>query len=191
MSRVTLQVSFQAGSVMTNIDGMQDDTQNAGMSRRTMLRGATVGGVALPLLAACGGGDEASGSGSGSSAESSADSSAPEPSADDSSTAGGSGGTTVAAADVAVGGGVILKDQKIVVTQPTAGDFKAFTAVCTHQGCVVAEVVDKKIHCNCHGSEFSIEDGKNVTGPNGQGAGSVADLAAKKVTVEGDQLSVS
>ena len=168
---------------MTNIDGRQDDrldgTSAAEVSRRVMLRGATVSGVVLPLLAACGeggGGDTSSSQNSDSAGEASS---------------GGSGGTTVAAADVPVGSGVILKEKKVVVTQPTEGDFKAFTAVCTHQGCVVAEVVDKKIHCNCHGSEFSIEDGKNVTGPNDTAAGSVADLAAKKVTVEGGRLKVT
>jgi nitrite reductase/ring-hydroxylating ferredoxin subunit len=164
---------------MTNLD---ETTQ--GVSRRMMIRGVTVGGMALPLLAACGGGDSDS-AGSGSSG-------AEESSGGDSGDSGGSGGgTTVAKADVPVGSGVILKDAKVVVTQPTDGEFKAFTAVCTHQGCLVAKLVDKKIHCNCHGSEFSIEDGKNVTGPNGTEAGSVAALASKKVTVEGDQISVS
>jgi nitrite reductase/ring-hydroxylating ferredoxin subunit len=162
---------------MTNLD---ETTQS--VSRRMMIRGVTVGGVALPLLAACGGGDSESDGASGSASESATA---------EKSSGGGSGGTTVAKADVPVGSGVILKDAKVVVTQPADGEFKAFTAVCTHQGCLVSKLVDKKIHCDCHGSEFSIEDGKNVTGPNGSEAGSVAALASKKVTVEGDQISVS
>ena len=51
------------------------------------------------------------------------------------------------------------------MTQPTEGDFKAFSAVCTHQGCVVAKIEGEDIECTCHGSKFSIEDGSVVTGP--------------------------
>ena len=159
---------------MTELDS-SPDAATADLDRRTILRGATVGGLALPLLAACGGGDEAS---SGSSGDASS-----------SASAGGgsdsSGGTSVSAADVPVGGGTILKDQKVVVTQPAKGDFKAFTAVCTHKGCTVAKVQDGLIMCPCHGSRFSIEDGSRKAGP------AQAALASKKVTVEGDQISVS
>jgi Rieske Fe-S protein len=159
---------------MTELDS-SPDAATADLDRRTILRGATVGGLALPLLAACGGGDEAS---SGSSGDASS-----------SASAGGgsdsSGGTSVSAADVPVGGGTILKDQKVVVTQPAKGDFKAFTAVCTHKGCTVAKVEDGLIMCPCHGSRFSIEDGSRKAGP------AQAALASKKVTVEGDQISVS
>ena len=84
-----------------------------------------------------------------------------------------------------VGGGKILTGQQVVVTQPKKGDFKAFTAVCTHQGCLVTQVTGGSIVCPCHGSKFSIEDGSPQAGP-AQSA-----LASKKVTVEGDQISVS
>jgi Rieske Fe-S protein len=134
--------------------------QSTDLSRRTVLRGAAVGGAALPLLAACG-----SGSGSAPSA-----SGAP---------------VTVAAKDVPVGGGKILADQQVVVTQPEKGTYKAFTAICTHQGCTVNKVLGGKIVCPCHGSTFSITDGSPQGGP-AQSA-----LAEKKVSVEGDQISVS
>ena len=49
-----------------------------------------------------------------------------------------------------------------MVTQPTEGDFKGFSAVCTHQGCLVANVDGGTINCTCHGSQFSIEDGSVV-----------------------------
>jgi nitrite reductase/ring-hydroxylating ferredoxin subunit len=164
---------------MTELDSSPEATP-ADPARRTILRGATIGGLALPLLAACGGGDEAS-SGTPGDASSSA-------SAGGSDGAGGSdssGGSSVSAAEVPVGGGLVLKDQKVVVTQPAKGDFKAFTAVCTHKGCTVAKVEGGLIMCPCHGSKFSIEDGSRKAGP------AQAALASKKVTVEGDQISIS
>ncbi|MFB4309900.1 Rieske (2Fe-2S) protein [Actinomadura sp. GTD37] len=69
------------------------------------------------------------------------------------------------AADVPVGGGKIYGDEKVVVTQPVQGSFKAFTAVCTHQGCTVGSVRNGVIHCACHGSEFKIADGSVAKGP--------------------------
>ncbi len=69
------------------------------------------------------------------------------------------------AADVPVGGGKIYGDEKVVVTQPTQGTFKAFTAVCTHQGCTVGSVRQGLINCPCHGSDFKITDGSVVKGP--------------------------
>jgi nitrite reductase/ring-hydroxylating ferredoxin subunit len=134
------------------------------MTRRTVLRGAVVGGAALPLLAACGPGDNAS---------------AAVP-------AGTSLGTTSA---VPVGGGTILGADRVVLTQPAKGDFKAFTAICTHQSCVVSTVSDGTINCGCHGSKFSIKDGSNVVGPNGRAAGSIPPLAAVKIKVKGEKIS--
>jgi nitrite reductase/ring-hydroxylating ferredoxin subunit len=162
-----------------------EDERSSEVSRRTMLRGVTVGGVALPLLAACGGGDSTSSSGDSSS---SADPSASDPSSADSGSSDSGGGAaagTIAVADVPVGGGTVVKDQKVVVVQPTQGDFKAYTAVCTHQGCTVGKVEDGQIVCPCHGSHFSIEDGSPVSGP------AQKPLAAKKVTVSGTEITVS
>ena len=73
-------------------------------------------------------------------------------------------GPSVATSKVPMGGGVILADADYVVTQPSKGSYKAFSKICTHQGCPVAEVRDGVIHCNCHGSEYSIKDG-SVTKP--------------------------
>ena len=109
-----------------------------------VFRGAVIGGVALPLLAACGE-DEGSPSGSKSPAK--------------------SGGSLVSTSEVPVGGGKILTNERVVVTQPSEGEFMAFTAVCTHQQCTVGEVKGGKIRCPCHGSQFSAEDGSVVTGP--------------------------
>jgi len=148
---------------------------DAAASRRTVLRGAATGGVALPLLAACGGG---SGGNSADGASSGTPGSA-------GGSGSGSGGTTVAASDVPVGGGAILKDAQVVVTQPTKGDFKAFSAICTHQGCLVGSVTDGQIVCPCHGSRYSITTGRPLSGP------APSPLPAKKVSVQGGDIAVS
>jgi Rieske Fe-S protein len=97
------------------------------------------------------------------------------PAAADGSTAAAGGSTAAAAssgpvvlartADIPVGGGKILTDKKIVITEPQSGTFKAFTAVCTHQGCIVDSVSGGTINCPCHGSKFSIVNGSVVNGP--------------------------
>ena len=102
-------------------------------------------------------------------------SSAPAASAGGSSagSAGGSAGAAASSgpvvlartADIPVGGGKILTDKKIVITEPQSGTFKAFTAVCTHQGCIVDSVSGGTINCPCHGSKFSIVNGSVVNGP--------------------------
>jgi Rieske Fe-S protein len=86
---------------------------------------------------------------------------------------------------VPVGGGAIFPDDELVVTQPTKGEFKAFTAICTHQGCLVNKVEDEQIVCPCHGSHFSITDGAPVAGP------ASAPLAARKVAVKGTRITVT
>ena len=75
------------------------------------------------------------------------------------------GAAVVATANVPVGGGVIVASRGVVVTQPRKGRFQVFSAVCTHQGCTVAQVAARRITCPCHGSQFAITDGAVVTGP--------------------------
>jgi Rieske Fe-S protein len=74
-------------------------------------------------------------------------------------------GVLASTSDVPVGGGTVFADRDVVVTQPAAGEFHAFSATCTHQGCPVTEVADGTINCNCHGSRFAIADGSVVDGP--------------------------
>jgi Rieske Fe-S protein len=81
-------------------------------------------------------------------------------------TMGGASGTLLGqAADIPVGGGKIFTDAKVVVTQPTKGVFKGFSAVCTHVGCLCNHVADGTIDCPCHGSKFAISTGAVVAGP--------------------------
>ncbi|MFG2131057.1 Rieske (2Fe-2S) protein [Streptomyces sp. NPDC048751] len=88
-------------------------------------------------------------------------------------------------ADIPVGGGKIFKDEKVVVTQPTKGDFKAFSAICTHQGCTVGTVADGTIDCPCHGSRFHIENGSVANGP------ATRPLPAKQITVDGESIRMT
>ncbi|WP_433829508.1 Rieske (2Fe-2S) protein [Actinoplanes sp. CA-015351] len=98
----------------------------------------------------------------------------------DTGDSGGSATVLVAASEVAVGGGVITSD--LVVTQPTEGTFKAFSKVCTHQGCEVSEIADGQIICRCHNSFFSIKDGAPTSGPAQQ------PLTETKVELDGDNV---
>jgi len=70
-----------------------------------------------------------------------------------------------AASEIPVGGGKIFTAAKVVVTQPARGQYQAFSAICTHVGCIMSEVADGTIDCPCHGSEFKITTGAVVTGP--------------------------
>jgi Rieske Fe-S protein len=84
--------------------------------------------------------------------------------------------------EIPVGGGKIFAQKGVVVTQPVAGTFAAFSTVCTHQGCAVEKVENGTINCLCHGSKFKIADGSVAGGP------APKPLARKKVTVDGESL---
>lgn len=152
-------------------------TDGPAASRRTVLCGAAA------VLAAGGGTVALSGCASGGPAAAPA--------------AGGStakGGSTKApkppvvvgpAAEVPVGGGKVYREKKIVVTQPEAGRYEAFDAVCTHAGCVVDKVEKQLIKCPCHGSDFDYGTGARVEGP------ARTALPRYQVVVEGENLKVT
>jgi Rieske Fe-S protein len=87
--------------------------------------------------------------------------------------------------DVPVGGGKVFADKRVVVTQPAAGTFAAFSAICTHQGCTVDAVADGTINCPCHGSKFKVADGSVAHGPAAQA------LEKKAITVTGGKITLS
>lgn len=87
--------------------------------------------------------------------------------------------------DIPVGGGVIFAPQQVVVTQPTQGSFKAFSSICTHQSCPVANVADGTINCDCHGSKYAVADGSVVDGP------APRPLPPKQITVSGDSITLT
>jgi Rieske Fe-S protein len=79
--------------------------------------------------------------------------------------AGASGTLLGPTSDIPVGGGMVFTDAKVVVTQPTKGVFKGFSAVCTHVGCLCNQVTGGTIDCPCHGAKFTITTGAVVAGP--------------------------
>lgn len=92
-----------------------------------------------------------------------------------------SGSPLAKTTDIPVGGGKILTDAKLVITQPTAGTFKAFSGVCTHQGCLVTRIDSGIIICPCHGSQFTL-DGEVAQGP------ATAPLRTEPITVSGENI---
>ena len=173
---------------------MTDESQqDQCATRRCVLLGAGVLGAA-GVLTACStaavpydandAGQAPSPSAAGSTASGMADSStgaaaSPAAKASGSSTASKAATGTVLgmAAEIPVGGGVAYTTAKVVVTQPTKGVYKGFSAVCTHVGCICNQVADGTINCPCHGAKFNITDGAVVAGP------APSPLAAVPVTV--------
>ncbi|MBA3780774.1 MAG: Rieske (2Fe-2S) protein [Nocardioides sp.] len=135
-----------------------------GLNRRTALSAAAVAGVGAPLLVSC---------------------AADESPSSDGGTENTSGDVLAKTSDIAVGACTVYPDAKVVVTQPTEGEFKCFTAVCTHQGCLVSSGSDGVIPCNCHGSQFSLEDGSPQAGP------ATTALAAVEIVVDGDNIALA
>lgn len=156
------------------------DTQDLPV-RRSVLAGIGAVGAAA-VLAGCGGSSD-----NGSTGAQPPAGGASATSGDSGSTGGGDsgGGDTIKTSDIPLGGGKIFDTANIVVTQPRAGDFKAFSATCTHAGCQVATVQAGTIHCPCHGSQYSIVDGSVKVGP------APRPLPAKSVSVNGDAIAVS
>ena len=145
---------------------LPDPTPAPSLSRRTVIKHAGLAAAAIAGLSGC------------------TNYGAPAAGAPSSAAAGSASGVTAKTTEIPVGGGTIFAAAQTVITQPKAGQFKAFTAVCTHQQCIVAEVTNT-INCNCHGSKFSITDGSVVNPP------AQTPLAQKKVTVKGDTVSVA
>ncbi|MFG2574272.1 Rieske (2Fe-2S) protein [Streptomyces sp. NPDC048481] len=136
----------------------------SGPARRTVVAAAGAAGLSVALTA-CGGSDDDSSGSSPSGAAGAAGGTA-------AASTGGGGGDDAAAgaalsktADIPEGGGKVFDSEKVVVTQPTAGTYKAFSAVCTHAGCAVKSISDGVINCPCHNSNFSITDGSVKSGP--------------------------
>jgi Rieske Fe-S protein len=159
-------------------------------TRRTVLAGAGLAGAGLAgvglaglagTLTACGANGPSSAT-AGGAASPAGGGSASSPAA--AGAGSGSSGPLATTSEIPVGGGKIFAAQLVVVTQPSSGAFKAFSAICTHMGCAVDQVTNGTIDCPCHGSQFSIKDGAVVTGP------ALSPLPAKAITVTGDNITL-
>ena len=139
-------------------DEPQRDTR---ATRRGVLAGVGLAGLAGAISACSSGGSSSSSAGTGTGAGASAGAGA----APAATSASGGGSALTSTNQIPVGGGMVFSSDKVVVTQPTQGDFKGFSAVCTHMQCTVDQVADGTIDCPCQGSKFSVKDGSVVSGP--------------------------
>lgn len=157
-------------------------TEANDISRRTLVRlgGAGVAAATLALAGCTPADGDAGGSGTGSGAE------------PGSQTPGGSGtvppsGTEIAKLSaVAVGEsiGVVVGGASLLIAQPTAGDVVAFSAICSHQQCIVAPA-QTEFHCPCHGSRYDAATGDVLEGP------AINPLTPVPVSVDGDSIVAS
>jgi Rieske Fe-S protein len=145
----------------------QDSWPGRETTRRVALAGAGFAGLAATLAACGGSGGSSSGGTSGS------------------GQAGGGSAALASTSEIPVGGGKVFSAEKVVVTQPTAGEFKAFSAVCTHMQCLVDQVASGTIDCPCHGSEFSVKNGSVVSGP------APSPLPAQAIKVAGGKITLA
>lgn len=159
------------------------------VTRRCAL-GALALGASAPILVACGRDDGAAAEGpTGAAPDTTSNGGASDPTTEAGDTGQadtgqpGGGEPLVAVSEVPVGAGVILAERQLIVTQPEAGEFRAFSAVCPHAQVILSEVTSDDIYCgNGHGSRFAIDDGAIINGP------ATSPLTAIEVAVEGDQV---
>ncbi|MFI0780966.1 Rieske (2Fe-2S) protein [Streptomyces sp. NPDC021212] len=166
----------------------QPETTGWGTTRRAVVSAAGAAGLAAALTAC--GKDDGGGSGDSQNAGSAQESagsgqSGAAGSGGDTSGGGGGGMELAKTSQIPEGGGMVFKDHKVVVTQPSSGQFKAFSSICTHQGCSVGDVSDGTINCPCHQSKFDINDGSPKGGP------ATKPLPGAKIKVEGSSIKMA
>ncbi len=157
-------------------------------TRRGALAGIGLAGVAAALTACGGSSSSTAGTASAAPAGSTpagAAGAAGASAAASSPAAAGGGAALGTTSEIPVGGGMVFTAAKVVVTQPTAGQFKGFSAICTHLHCIVDKVANGTIDCPCHGSKYSVKDGSVVDGP------APMPLAAQPITLSGEKISLA
>ncbi len=103
--------------------------------------------------------------------------------------AGGSGRVQVGtAADFPAGQGKVVpvNDKPVIIVNSAQGGLKAFSAICTHLGCIVEWDQGRQfILCPCHDGRFNAVNGGIISGPQ------PSPLPELALTVEGDAIYVS
>jgi len=161
----------------------QQDARATRSTRRGVLAGVGLVGLAGAVSACSSGGSSSSASPPATATVPPATGAASAP-----STAAGGGSTAAqgsaltSTSEIPVGSGKIFASEKVVVTQPNANEFKAFSAVCTHMGCIVSTISGGTIDCPCHGSKYSISTGAVEGGP------APSPLAAQPIKVSGSNI---
>ena len=157
----------------------QEPQRDTRATRRGVLAGVGLVGLAGAVSACTSSGSPAGTSGGAYGGTAAAPSA---PAASTPAAAGNGASALAATSEIPVGSGKIFTPEKVVVTQPVSGDFRAFSAVCTHMGCIVSQISGGTIDCPCHGSQFSIKDGSVVSGP------APSPLAAEAIKVSGRSI---
>ena len=155
-------------------------------TRRGVLAGVGLVGLASAITA-CGAGTSSSTPAAGNAAGTTGGAGTAAPASSAAAAGGGASSSSAtnalaATSKIPVGSGMIFPEPQVVVTQPTAGEFKAFSAVCTHMGCIVNQISNQTIDCPCHGSQYSITTGAVVAGP------APRPLPAKQIKVSGGSI---
>jgi Rieske Fe-S protein len=157
-------------------DSQLSESRQLPPSRRALLAGAGV--TCAAMLTGCTTHDASSGGSTAASGGTATSAGGSAPATGSAAAAG----ALAATSQVPDGGGKIIDGKHIVITQPESGSFRAFSAICTHQGCIVSSVSKGTINCPCHGSKFSIKDGSVVNGP------APSPLASIAIKVEGTSI---
>ena len=160
-------------------------TRASRSTRRGVLAGVGLVGLAGAVSACGSGGSGSSSAGTNAGAPPATTGAGSAPSSASGgggSTAGAQGSALATTSEIPVGSGKIFTSDKVVVTQPNSGDFKAFSAVCTHMGCIVSTISNGTIDCPCHGSQYSISTGAVVGGP------APSPLPAQAIKVTGSNI---
>ncbi|MFF3752230.1 Rieske (2Fe-2S) protein [Streptomyces sp. NPDC002018] len=87
-----------------------------------------------------------------------------------------------AARDIPVGGAKLYREQRLVVSCPARGEYRAFSAQCTHAGCLLEKLEGTVGDCPCHGSKFDVTTGRAIQGP------ATVPLPEVPITAEGGRL---
>jgi len=90
--------------------------------------------------------------------------------------------------DFPVGQGKVVpvNNKPVIIVNTEQGDMKAFSAICTHLGCIVEwDQTRQFILCPCHDGRFNSVNGAVISGPP------PSPLPELAVSVEGDVIYIS